>query len=88
MSISMLVEKAANGYRAVAGGPFELSAEAVSAEAAIAALRTRSMISSMAALSLLNSLFHNKIFLYLSSLCLKIPCSMNGCKLLKIIEIR
>lgn len=41
MSISMLVEKAANGYRAVAGGPFGLSAEAASAEAAVAALRAK-----------------------------------------------
>ena len=41
MSISMLVEKAANGYRAVAGGPFALSAEAASADAAIAALRAK-----------------------------------------------
>jgi len=37
----MLVEKAANGYRAVAGGPFVLSAEAASADAAIAALRAK-----------------------------------------------
>jgi hypothetical protein len=41
MSISMLVEKAANGFRAVAGGPFELSAEAASVEAAVAGLRAK-----------------------------------------------
>ena len=41
MSISLLVEKAANGFRAVAGGPFTFSAEAASADAAIAALRAK-----------------------------------------------
>jgi hypothetical protein len=41
MSIPILIEPAANGYRAEAGGPFDLSAEADSAAAAVAALRAK-----------------------------------------------
>jgi hypothetical protein len=41
MSIPILVEPAANGYRAQAGSPLDLSAEADSAAAAVAALRAK-----------------------------------------------
>jgi hypothetical protein len=41
MSIPILVEPAANGFRAAAGGPLDLSAEAESAAAAVAALRAK-----------------------------------------------
>jgi hypothetical protein len=41
MSISILIEPAANGFRAAAGGPLNLSAEAESAAAAVAALRAK-----------------------------------------------
>jgi hypothetical protein len=40
-SIPILVEPAANGFRAAAGGPLDLSAEADSAAAAVAALRLK-----------------------------------------------
>ena len=39
MSISILVEPGANGFRAAAGSPLDLSAEGDSAAAAVAALR-------------------------------------------------
>ena len=39
MSISILVEPAADGFRAAAGGPLDLSADADSAVGAVAALR-------------------------------------------------
>ncbi len=41
MSISILVEPAANGYRAEAGSPLDLSAEAGTAAEAVAALRAK-----------------------------------------------
>ena len=41
MSIPILVEPAANGFRAIAGGPFDLAAEAADAGAAVAALRAK-----------------------------------------------
>src|SRR5262245_20742258 len=41
MSISILVEPAANGFRAAAGGPLDLAAEGESAAAAVAALRAK-----------------------------------------------
>jgi hypothetical protein len=41
MSITILVEPAANGFRAAAGGPLDLSAEAASAAAAVNALREK-----------------------------------------------
>jgi hypothetical protein len=41
MSISILVEPAANGFHAVSGGPLNLSAVAESAAGALAALREK-----------------------------------------------
>ena len=41
MSIPILVEPVANGYRAEAGSPLDLSAEADTAAAAVAALRAK-----------------------------------------------
>jgi hypothetical protein len=41
MSIPILVEPALNGYRAAAGGPLDLSAEADTAAAAVSALRAK-----------------------------------------------
>jgi hypothetical protein len=41
MSIPILVERAANGYRAEAGSSLDLSAEADTAAAAVAALRAK-----------------------------------------------
>jgi hypothetical protein len=41
MSIPILVEPAANGYRAEAGSPLDLSAEADTAAGAVAALRAK-----------------------------------------------
>jgi hypothetical protein len=41
MSIPILVEPAANGFRAVAGGPLDLAAEAADAAGAVAALRAK-----------------------------------------------
>lgn len=41
MSIPILVELAANGYRAEAGSPLDLSAEADTAAGAVAALRAK-----------------------------------------------
>ena len=41
MSISILVEPAADGFRAAAGGPLDLSADADSAAGAVAALRAK-----------------------------------------------
>jgi hypothetical protein len=41
MSIPILVEPAANGYRAETGSPLDLSAEADTAAAAVAALRAK-----------------------------------------------
>jgi hypothetical protein len=41
MGISILVEPSANGFRAIAGGPLDLIAEADSAAAAVAALRQK-----------------------------------------------
>ena len=41
MSIPILVEPSENGYRAAAGGPLDLSAEAGTAAAAVAALRAK-----------------------------------------------
>src|SRR5262245_59522979 len=41
VSISILVEPAAGGFRAATGAPLNLSAEAVSVEAAVAAVRAK-----------------------------------------------
>ncbi len=41
MSISILVEPAANGFRASTGGPLDLVAEAATAADAVAALRAK-----------------------------------------------
>jgi hypothetical protein len=41
MSIPILVEPGANGFRAAAGGPLDLSAEGDSAAAAVVALRAK-----------------------------------------------
>ncbi|HKB01916.1 MAG TPA: hypothetical protein VKD90_06830 [Gemmataceae bacterium] len=41
MSIPILVEPAANGFRAAAGSPLDLSAEADTAAAAVAALKAK-----------------------------------------------
>lgn len=41
MSISILVEPAAGGFRAATGAPLNLSAEAESADAAVAAVRAK-----------------------------------------------
>lgn len=41
MTIPILVEPAAGGFRAAAGGPLDLSAEAASAADAVAALRAK-----------------------------------------------
>ena len=41
MSIPILIEPTGDGFRAAAGGPLDLSAEAESAAAAVAALRAK-----------------------------------------------
>jgi hypothetical protein len=41
MSVSILVEPAANGFRAASGGPLDLTAVAESAAGAVAALREK-----------------------------------------------
>ena len=41
MSIPILIEPAGDGFRAAVGGPLDLSAEAESAAAAVAALRAK-----------------------------------------------
>ena len=41
MSISILVEPATNGYRAITGGPLDLVAEAATASAAVAAVQAK-----------------------------------------------